>query len=279
LKITDGGLTQMWHRLAHVLGPWYEQIHHHCLDAGVLHADETGWRVEGQTWWLWCFARTDATFYLIDKSRGHTALDQFFVKEFDGVLVSDFWAAYDAVGRLKQKCWPHLLRDLKEVDKGSDNGDDWPAFAKRLRRVFADAIRLELSRGVTPPLEYGQKLARLEGRIVDLGIEEWTNPNARRLSKRLRRYGDELLTFVEFEDVPSSNNHAEREVRPAVQMRKVSFGNQSEAGAWTRAVLMTVCRTLKKRGLDPLRTIIDTLRTYAATGTLPTLPQKATSEA
>jgi len=36
---------------------------------------------------------------------------------------------------------------------------------------------------------------------------------------------------------------------------------------------------LKKRGLDPLRTIIDTLRTYAATGTLPTLPQKATSEA
>ena len=72
----------MWHRLAGVLGPWYEQIHRHCLDAGVLHADETGWRVEGRTWWLWCFATTDATFYLIDESRGHPALDQFFV---DGV--------------------------------------------------------------------------------------------------------------------------------------------------------------------------------------------------
>lgn len=278
LKITDGGLTQMWHRLADVLTPWYDQIHRHCLDAGVLFADETGWRVEGRTWWLWCFARTDATFYLIDESRGHPALDQFFVEEFNGVLVSDFWAAYDAVGRLKQKCWPHLLRDLKEVDKGSDNGGDWPEFAKRLRRVYTDAVRLELSRGVMPCGEHSMKLARLHVRVMDLGIEEWTNPHARRLSKRLRKYGEELLTFVEFDDVPSSNNHAEREVRPAVQMRKASFGSQSETGAWTRAVLMTVCRTLKRRGLDPLRVIVDALRTYAATNTLPPLPEKARSE-
>ena len=56
---------------------------------------------------------------------------------------------------------------------------------------------------------------------------------------------------MEFEGVPSSNNHAEREVRPAVLMRKASYGNQSERGAATRAVLMSVCRTLKNRGLDP----------------------------
>lgn len=170
------------------------------------------------------------------------------------------------------------MRDLKEVDKGSDNGGDWPEFAKRLRRVYTDAVRLELSRGVVPCGEYSMKLARLHVRVRDLGIEEWTNPHARRLSKRLRKYGEELLTFVEFDDVPSSNNHAEREVRPAVQMRKASFGSQSETGAWTRAVLMTVCRTLKKRGLDPLRVIVDALRTYAATNTLPPLPEKARSE-
>ena len=274
LPITDGGLTQMWHRLAHVLGPWYEQIHRHCLDAGVLHADETGWRVEGRTWWLWCFATTDATYYLLDESRGHPALDRFFVEEFDGVLVSDFWAAYDAVGRTKQKCWPHLLRELKEVDQGADNGGDWPAFAKRLRRVYTDAIRLEVARGVMPPAEHGMKLSRLHGRVIDLGIEEWTNPHARRLGKRLHKSGEELLTFVEFEGVPSSNNHAEREVRPAVLMRKASYGSQSERGAATRGILMSVCRTLKNRGLDPLQTILDALRSYARTGTLPPLPKK-----
>jgi transposase len=278
LPLTDGGLTQMWHRLARVLGPWYEQIHRHCLDAGVLHADETGWRVEGRTWWLWCFASTDATYYLFDESRGHPALEEFFVEEFGGVLVSDFWAAYDAVGRTKQKCWPHLLRDLKEVDTGTEGGEDWPEFAKRLRRIYGDAVRLELTRGVKPSDEYDQKLSRLHGRIVELSTDDWANAHALRLAKRLSKYGAELLTFVEFEGVPSSNNHAEREVRPAVLMRKASYGNQSEAGVWTRGVLMSVCRTLKKRDLDPLQTILDALRNYATTGTLPPLPEKACSE-
>ena len=278
LPISDGGLTQMWHRLADVLGPWYEQIHRHCLDAGVLHADETGWRVEGRTWWLWCFATSDATYYLIDQSRGHPALDQFFVAEFGGVLVTDFWAAYDAVGRTKQKCWPHLLRELKEVDAGADAGGDWPEFAKRLRRIFGDAVRLELARGGTSSEEYDRKLSRLHGRMIDLAVGDWANAPAQRLAKRLHKYGEELLTFVEFEGVPSSNNHAEREVRPAVLMRKASYGNQSARGAATRGVLMSVCRTLKKRGQDPLPTILDALRSYASTGTLPSLPEQASSE-
>lgn len=277
LKISDGGLTQMWHRLADVLTPWYEQIHRHCLDAGVLHADETGWRVEGQTWWLWCFARTNATFYLIDDSRGHEALDQFFVEEFGGILVTDFWAAYDVIGRTKQKCWPHLLRELKEVDKDSAGGD-WLEFAKRLRRIYGDAIRLELKRVSLSADEFGTKLSRLHGRIVDLSIGAWSNTHARRLAKRLGKYGAELLTFVEFEGVSSSNNHAEREVRPAVLMRKASYGSQSTRGATTRAIMMSICRTLKNRDLDPLQTMIDALRTYAASGELPPLPDNMSSE-
>jgi transposase len=273
LKISEGGLTQMWHRLADVLGPWYEALHRHCLDAGVLHADETGWRVNGQTWWLWCFATADATCYLIDESRGHPALEEFFVAEFAGVLVSDFWAAYDAVGRTRQKCWPHLLRELKEVDKGSENAADWPDFAKRLRRIYGDAIRLAAQRSVLAADDFALKLCRLHGRVTDLATASWTNPHAKRLAKRLSKYGPELLTFVEFDGIPPSNNHAEREVRPAVLMRKASYGNQSDAGAKTRAVLMSVMRTLKVRGLDPLPTLAEALRTYATTNTLPPLPE------
>src|SRR4029079_16518362 len=169
----------------------------------VLHAGETGGRVEGRTWWLWCFATTDATFYLFDESRGHAALDQFFVEEFAGVLVSDFWAAYDSVGRAKQKCWPHLLRELKEVDEGSGCGGDWPGFAKRLRRVYGDAIRWEAARGARPTAEYNWKLSLLHGRLTELAVGDWTNAHAQRLAKRLHKYGAELLTFVEFEAVPS----------------------------------------------------------------------------
>ncbi|MGL4550027.1 MAG: IS66 family transposase, partial [Gemmataceae bacterium] len=274
LKLTAGGLVQTWHRLADLFDPWYEQIHRHCLDAGVLHADETGWRVEGRTWWLWCFSTPDATFYLIDPSRGHPALDGFSTRELDGVLVSDFWAAYDAVGKLQQKCWPHLLRDVKEVSAGRDNGGDWPAFEKRLRRVYGDAIRLVAARAEMTSEVYDRRQALLEGRLIGLGREEWQNAQARRLAKRLERCGGYLLMSVEFPGVPPSNDQAEREVRPAVLMRKASYGNQSDRGAHTRGVLMTVFRTLKRRGLEPLAVIADALRTYTVTGKLPPLPAK-----
>ncbi len=88
----------------------------------------------------------------------------------------------------------------------------------------------------------------------------------------------ELLTFVEFEGVPNNNNHAERTIRPAVLMRKASYGSGSDRGAATRSVLMTIYRTLKQRGVDALAATEAALRTYIATGKLPPLPGTATSE-
>jgi hypothetical protein len=70
-----------------------------------------------------------------------------------------------------------------------------------------------------------------------------------------------------------NNNHAEREVRPAVIIRKNSYGNRSEVGADAQAVLMTIFRTLKQRGHQPIQTIVAALRAYVSTGALPQLPQ------
>ncbi len=96
-KLSAGGLVSMWHRSRAVLFGWYLEIKAQALDSAVLHADETGWRVEGKTYWLWCFASKDVTYSMIDRSRGSPALKEFFQKEFAGVLVTDFWAAYNAV--------------------------------------------------------------------------------------------------------------------------------------------------------------------------------------
>lgn len=52
---TASALTQMWSRCAGILKPWYESIHQGALNAAVVHADETSWRVSGQTFWLWRF--------------------------------------------------------------------------------------------------------------------------------------------------------------------------------------------------------------------------------
>jgi len=275
-KLSQGGLVNAWQGLAAILLAWYAEIGEQVKTCGVLHADETGWRVSGRTHWLWCFTTRKATYYMIDRSRGSPALSKFFTAAFDGILVTDFWAAYNAVVcAARQACLPHLFRELDKTDD-ADPSAPWARFSKKLKRLLRDAVRLG-KRDDLPQERYASRRARLDKRLGALLDTESSNKNVKRLLKRLRRYRDALFTFLDHPDVPSDNNHAEREIRPAVVMRKNSLCNRSENGANVQAILMSVYRTLKLRGLDPLETIVSALKDYVRTGSLPPLPDKTTS--
>ncbi len=273
LKVTAGGLVQMWQRLARILVPWYEAIQEEALNASVLNADETGWRVNGTTHWLWCFATDALSCFMIDRSRGSPALLKFFTREFAGTLVSDFWGAYNALQcALRQKCLVHLLRELEHVEKYKSPGPHWLAFAKKLRRLVMDAVRLRRRQDQLAPEAYASRRDCLVRRLQKLIDTSWADSQAQRLIKRLRRHQRELFTFLDQPDVPFDNNRAERAIRPAVILRKNSYGNRSEQGAAAHAVLMSVFFTLKKRGHNPVKTLRDALTVYLQSGQLPPLP-------
>ena len=201
----------------------------------MLHADETGWRVNGKTYWLWCFASKDVTYYMIDRKRGSPALKRFFKKEFAGVLVTDFWGAYNAVVcARKQKCLPHLLRDLKRTQHYHQPGGDWPAFSKQLKRLIRDSIRLSKRRQDLSAEAFASRRRRLDERLRQLLAQPWEQRHARRLVKRLRRHAAELFTFLDHAGVPFDNNHGERQIRPAViaqeQLRQRQRGRGRDPG-------------------------------------------------
>jgi len=277
--VTPGGLVQMWHRLAEILQCWYEEIADEIVLSGVLHADETGWRVNGVSSWLWCFTSPSATVFTIERSRASPVVLKFITDSFDGVLVSDFWGAYNLLTCAKQKCLVHLLRDLERVEKYKDTGADWARFAKTLRRLLRDAIRLRKRRDDLDPVVYERRYQRLERRLQLLIDADWANGQAKRLVKRLRRHQHELFTFVREPDVPFENNFAERMIRQAVIMRKNSYNNRSAKGASTQAILMSVFTTLKQRRRNPIGTMEKALRTYITTGKLPALKDLAPAEA
>jgi hypothetical protein len=274
--LSAGGLVAMWQHLARILEPWYRQIAQEALKSGVLHADETGWRVNGFSYWLWCFANARLCYYMIDRCRGSPALEKFFIEAFDGVLVSDFWAAYNAVcADERQCCLVHLLRELEKVDQ-TNSSVEWKAFAKKLRRLVRDGIRLRKREDFEPDKD-ASRILRIDQRLMALARGEYADADARRLAKRLLKYCDSLFTFLDLPDVPFENNLAERMIRPAVILRKNSQCNRSEKGAAVQAMLMSVYRTLKLRGHDPLKVIPDALRTYLATGALSPLPGPVTA--
>ena len=276
MKVSDGALVQMWSRLAEVLYPWYEQIRQEALNSAVLHADESGWRVNGKSHWLWCFANSILSYFMIDRSRGSPALRKFFTREFGGTLVSDFWGAYNAVGcAQRQTCLVHLLRDLEHVEKYKSPSEHWPAFAKKLRRLLGDAMRLRRCQDELSTETYASRRGRLSKRLDKLIATTWDDRQAKRLIKRLRRHREDLFTFLDQPGVPSDNNLAERAIRPAVIIRKNSYGNRSLQGADAQAILMSIFFTLKKRAHNPINLIYDALAIYLKTGKLPPLPGTA----
>ena len=270
-RLTPGGLIHAWHRLSEVLSVWYEQIGEEVKKSGHLHADETGWRVNGITYWLWCFTNDLNCYYMIDRCRGSPALQKFFTEAFEGVLITDFWSPYESVcAEDRQYCLVHLLRELEKVDLRNDSGQ-WREFAKKLRRLLRDGIRLRRQPDFVPGAFQG-RVNRLNARVAELAAGQYADADARRLAKRLGRYREYLFTFLDYADVPFENNFAERQIRPAVILRKNSQSNRSERGAATQAILMSIYRTLKLRGLNPTKTIADALKTYVTTGKVPPLP-------
>ena len=114
---------------------------------------------------------------------------------------------------------------------------------------------------ITDAAYYAQ--AREIKRQMILAIEaDARHPGLRKLQDLFHDKAERLYHWVESRAVPAENNRAERELRPTVIARKVSFGSQSEAGAKTRETWMTVLATLRKRVKHPqarLKEVLDAL--------------------
>jgi hypothetical protein len=250
LRVTAGGLLQHWNRLASWLYFVYQIILSTVQAAGVLHADETGWRVNGHTWWLWCFATKTHVLFLLDESRSSDVPLEVLGNAFDGVLITDFYAAYNVCNsKGAQFCLAHLLREFKKIraKRPDDLSDEFKRFERRIVRVIRDAISWSARSGAGPP-ERERMRDRFETRTLEIISEEYTDPDAIRLSRRILKHARGIFTFVTEPGVDPTNNWAETNIRPAVVTRKNSYGNQSRQGAATQAILMSVFRTFELQG-------------------------------
>jgi hypothetical protein len=122
-------------------------------------------------------------------------------------------------------------RHKKDRETLRTKSDDWPVFAKRLKRILRDAMRLHGRRSTLEVTKY----ERLRGHI---GLKQRGRTKrsacggqAKRLVKRLKRHRNELFVFLYHVDVSFDNNHAERTIRNAAAMRKNSDCNRSPDGA------------------------------------------------
>jgi len=280
LRVSPGGLTQAWARLAQYLTPYYHQIEQHVRCAATLHADETGWRLNGLTHWLWAFCSERFVYFLIDPHRSSAVVGRVLGECFDGFLICDFYAAYNRVEAwAKQRCLFHLFAELRRVDQRNDFYG-WRAFRHKLSRLLHDAMRLKIQQPHLQAAVFERRKRRLHRRLDALILEPFADADAARLQKRLSNFRGELLTFLDHQAIVPTNNFAEQQIRKPVAARKICQQNRSTTGAHTHAVLLSLLRTAELQGHPPVEFLITLTKAAIAGRPLsiiaePALPQAA----
>ena len=226
-----------------------------------IHADETGWKVDGINHWLWKFSNKKVSVSHIDESRGQKVVEKIIGDKYNGVLISDFLSAYNKIpAKKKQRCLVHILRDLKKVREYWQ--DDWQVlrYSDRLKKIFEDAIALHNEyKGKSRDDKYCSRRSALEDSLRDFAFPNPNKKILKRFAKRLQRHKGELLTFLYENSIDYHNNHAEQQIRPDVIFRKITFGNRSDRGAQYHSVIMSILQTAKLNGIDAIRTLEDVL--------------------
>jgi len=221
----------------------------------ILHADETGWRQDGQNGYIWAFStpgEQGIRYYEFDQSRGQAVMRRILGGEFHGHLVSDFYCGYNDYEGQHQRCWTHLLRDLHELKEKQAKDPSVVEWAKAVRELY-DETQKWLQKARDPSRQQREEqYVSLVGKTHALGLQyaQVEHP-CRALAKRLLRHEDELFQFVLIDGLSANNNLAERSIRPMVIMRKISGGSRSPSGTKTRMALASLFATWQARGLNP----------------------------
>jgi len=265
-QVTPGGLVLNWQRLAELLTPVYEQLAKAARLSAVLNVDESGWRIGGRTAWIWCFTSKTLAYYVLTPSRAGPVVKKVLGSLFKGILVTDFFGAYNRIKAFaKQKCIVHLLREIKQVSL-RNHSQEWKLFARRLKRLMHETLQLVIARDKIGVSVYETRVANLHLRLADIFGRSYRDKDCERLAKRLDKHSEELFVFLLHPDVPADNNHAERQIRFAVVMRKNSYGNRSKRGAQAQAILMSIFRTCQLRGIDPIEFLVHSVAAAISSG-------------
>jgi transposase len=251
LEICPATFVRAEQRLAELARPTYDLLVDALRRAHVVHADETGWRINAINAWLWVFSSKDVTIYVIRSgpgSRSHHVPADLLGPDFDGYLIVDGYKAYDVLEYAKGRCNAHLLRRCKELT------DTVPAkeqqYLNSLRDLLLEAIDLAKRREELTPDGYGRRVQEIENRLDDWldGLPLRVSPELDRLDNHLRAHRGEWLVFLHDPEVPPTNNHAEQLLRPAVISRKVGGCNKTLRGALVHGILASLMVTCKRMG-------------------------------
>ncbi len=283
-QLTDAGitlsratLTNLVKRSIDLLRPVVAAQLDSVLESHVLAMDETpikaGRAGQGKLkqGWFWpVYGDRDEVVFTWSTSRGRQHIENTLKKRFNGVLLTDGYAAYARYAKgndqaTHAQCWVHSRRYFVEAEASEpDRVADALAQIGTLYRI-EDEVR---ERKLAGDKKHQHRLTHSKP-VVDRFFA-WCedqlrqpgrlpkDPFTRALGYVLNRQA-ELRVFLEDPEVPLDTNHVERSLRVIPMGRKNWLFCWTEIGAEHVGLIQSLIATCRLHGIDPYTYLTDVL--------------------
>ena len=255
VELSQGAISQDALRRARgAVGDAYHKLRGSVRASPLVHTDDTGWRVDGGPAFLMAFETDEATVYQVRARHRNEEVREVVPSDYGGVMVTDRGRSYDAQalsGVKQQKCLAHVLRSISEVVQTKRGRGR--SFGNRLSRLLREAMELRQAYQRGEAADFAAEAERLRREATyHLRDRPMSDADNYRLQNELGWHHDRgnLLRFLDDPSIETTNNRAERAIRPAVIARKVSHCSKNVGGADAFSAFTSVIRTLARNGGD-----------------------------
>jgi transposase len=257
IQVSTGFLASQIGLVSESLEKPYEELAGQIPEAGHPQVDETGWKENGKLEWVWVFRAALVTVFRIAGKRGSEVLETVLGAGYAGIVSCDFWGAYKKYAAkiaplcLIQFCWAHVIREIVFLAEHGDKAVS--GYGKRLLEAVKKMYGTIHHREGLTKMSWKRRMNKHRRQIEEAAAYRVPEQKeAQNISKRLKEWGDSYFTFIG-EEIPSTNNEAERVIRAIVLDRKVTQGSRSEWGnRWMERFwsILTTCAQQGKPVID-----------------------------
>lgn len=235
IKISDGEIYCILNQLSEAFGDYYNELVIKIQESLTKNIDETSWRINGKNYWLWIFINKELALYVVRKRRSSKVPIEILSNQDGKTIISDRYSAYNELakesGCEQQVCWTHLLRNSKDL---AEHYSEAKYIHKRIKYIYRKAKENKISK------------EELLNWIDLIASRKYKHTEVYKFVKSVcKNHREDLFRFVDNPQIDSTNNRAERGLRHAVVIRKISNGSRSENGAEITSRLLSVLQTAK----------------------------------
>jgi predicted RecB family nuclease len=255
LHITFNEIHGFKYLMAQYYAETIERLQAKLLAGRVIHADETEVNLRGVgKAYVWVFTNLEEVVYLYKPSREGGFLREY-LNGFGGVLVSDFYTAYDSLPYAQQKCLIHLIRDLNNDILANPFDGELKDLAGELGQLLRAAVTTIDRHGLNRR-HLGKHKAHVERYFDRILARTCRSDVVQAYQQRFEKYRAKLFTFLDHDGVTWNNNNAEHAIKAFAYYREIADGLMTESGLTSYLTLLSIQQTCVYKGVSFLKFLV-----------------------